>query len=150
MKVIKKNVYYCDHCDKKGLVALHIRKHEARCTNNPNRYCGVCESIGQLKFIVERFKIRFTLADNPLLPINPHEDIYDPSLNYDEKLVTWVREPITLQEIRKSVDDCPACLLAVLRQTGLNMHYFHLDKFDFKKELQDYISAKGMPSNYYN
>lgn len=149
MKIVKKNVYYCEHCSKKGLAANHIRNHEGRCTNNPHRYCGVCEMSGHTSVTVERLKMRFTLADNPIVAFRDHEDVYDPDANYDEKLVTWIGEPITLQEIRRLADDCPACILAILRQTGLNLHYFHLEKFDFKKELQDYVSAKGTPSNPY-
>jgi hypothetical protein len=55
MKIIKKNVYYCDHCKKKGLSAVHIRNHEGRCTNNPDRWCGACEN-ANTKEIVEALK----------------------------------------------------------------------------------------------
>jgi hypothetical protein len=140
MRTVKRNVYYCDHCNKRNLSLFHMRKHEAHCTANPLRICGVCESASISRGAIERFKARFSLADNP--NANPSfDDIYDPEQNHDEKIVTWIGEPITLREVRDSVDNCPACILAVLRQTGLNRHYFHLEKFEFKKELRDYLNA---------
>lgn len=141
MKTVKKNVYYCDHCNKKGLVAMHIRNHEGRCTNNPNRYCGACELPGLPAVIVPKLMARFTLSDN--LEYDPTDPVYNPGANMDEKLVTWINEPITLQEIRNMVDNCPACILAILRQSGLNRHYFHLEAFDFKMELKRFISEKN-------
>lgn len=140
MKTVKKNVYYCDHCKKKGLSAVHIRNHQARCTNNPNRHCGVCEGYST-KQVVADLLIRFTLTDNPAA-YDPSETVFDPEVNTDEKLVTWTREPVTLNEVIELADRCPACVLAILRQTGLNRHYFHFEAYDFKGELKSYMSDK--------
>lgn len=38
----KVNRYYCEFCKKAGCSASHIARHEQRCTNNPNRICGMC------------------------------------------------------------------------------------------------------------
>ncbi len=46
MKIVKKNVYYCEFCDKHGLSSYHIRKHERGCTKNPDRKCGFCGAEG--------------------------------------------------------------------------------------------------------
>lgn len=35
-------MYYCDHCKKKGQRRHVIAQHEARCVRNPLRRCGVC------------------------------------------------------------------------------------------------------------
>lgn len=121
MKTIKKNVYYCDFCKKRSLRSLE--KHEGRCTGNPNRSCGVCGREGKdLQPIVDAFKKRFI--------INSYFEVTEGTVY----VVNWLVEPTTLDEIRKSVDNCPACILAVLRQTGMNRHYFKFE-FDFKKEL---------------
>jgi hypothetical protein len=145
MKVVKKNVYYCDHCNKRGLAAIHMRKHEGRCTANPRRFCGTCENAG-INVVVEALLKRFTLADNPLAYVD-FESIYNPEANNDEKIVSWLGEPVTLEEVRRMADGCPSCILAVLRQTGLNRHYFHLEKFDFKKELADWMSDHASQFN---
>lgn len=147
MLIVKKNVYYCEHCNKKGLVAMHIRKHEARCTNNPHRFCGVCEYGNATATIVELFKKRFELIDNLAVP--EYGDIYNPEANNDEKIVKWIGEPVTLQDVRNTVDNFPACILAILRQTGFNRHYFHFDKFDFKTELKAWLADQGIPKSAY-
>jgi len=43
MKKKRKWRYYCDHCKKSGGTEFHMKKHEARCTMNPERVCGTCE-----------------------------------------------------------------------------------------------------------
>jgi hypothetical protein len=88
------------------------------------------------------------LADNPNLP--NADDPFDPDQNTDEKLVTWIGKPVTLKEIRELADDCPACILAILRQSGLNRHYFHLEPFDFKKEMSAYMSERYQGHGYYD
>lgn len=35
--------YYCDHCRKAGGQAKAMEKHEAVCTMNPARVCGMCK-----------------------------------------------------------------------------------------------------------
>ncbi len=51
MKIKKVNRYYCSYCQKSGCAANHMKKHEKRCTMNPNRFCGMCAVMGneQLK-----------------------------------------------------------------------------------------------------
>ena len=38
--------YGCDYCRKTGCSASHMARHERRCTNNPNRECGMCRYFG--------------------------------------------------------------------------------------------------------
>lgn len=129
----RKPVYYCEFCKKKGLSGGHMKHHELHCTNNPNRNCAMCYKKTfrtlTLKQIVEGFKKRFSVIEN--------KEIYS-SDNADSHIVTWKDEPITLKEVMISVNNCPICTLAVLRQTKLNHHYFHLDKFDLKEETNKY------------
>jgi hypothetical protein len=43
MKILRKLRYYCDHCKKSGGQPHPIQKHEAACTMNPARICGMCK-----------------------------------------------------------------------------------------------------------
>ena len=43
----KKWRYYCDFCKKAGGSAGAMAKHEKHCTNNPNRYCRLCDKFGE-------------------------------------------------------------------------------------------------------
>jgi hypothetical protein len=35
-------MFYCDFCKKRGQSSYHMKRHEAHCTGNPARVCGVC------------------------------------------------------------------------------------------------------------
>lgn len=47
MKAAKEWVYRCDHCGKAGRSKGHMRTHEARCTKNPQRVCGMCRLLSE-------------------------------------------------------------------------------------------------------
>ena len=131
MRVIKKNVYYCDFCKKKSLRSL--KKHEERCTQNPNRRCGMCDII-DLNPILDEFESRFILC------ITEYKKDFSGS-------ITEVIEPIwkdefTIRDIQNAVDNCPACTLAVIRCLGLNYWYFRgRFKYDFKAARDDWWDA---------
>lgn len=42
MRSMKRTRYYCDHCSKSGGSGPAMLKHEAGCTSNPARVCGMC------------------------------------------------------------------------------------------------------------
>jgi hypothetical protein len=124
MRTIKKNVYYCDFCKKRNLSASHMHKHEKGCTNNPNRICGICKrQPDSLKETIKKFKDRFSIKD----------DVCYPGNYTIEKIVWYEDKPVTLDEIRETVDCCPACMLAILRQTHMTWQLFDFN-FDFQKE----------------
>src|SRR5688572_17673310 len=100
MKTEKKNVYYCDYCKKRSLAANHMKTHEKHCTNNPDRQCRLC-GMGTIKGMIQEFKARFNLNK---LEYGPFTQEY-----HGEYEVLWVGEPVTLQEIRDAVGNCPNC-----------------------------------------
>ena len=120
MKTIKKNVYYCDHCKKKGLAKFYIVKHEKGCTLNPNRICGLCES-SEISELVNKLKSMFTVA-------KIESDIF-----YWEK-IKWIEKEVTLKDLREWVDNCPNCLLALVRQSGLLSIDYENFHFNYKIE----------------
>lgn len=132
MKTVKKNVYYCDHCKKRGLSLHHMRTHEWHCTANPNRSCRLCAG-GSIADLIAQFKARFTLTENPW-----RDEDHLNGEAWPSHIVTWIGEPITLEEVKKAVDGCPNCMLAILRQVGLNRHYFDLEEFRYQQELKNW------------
>lgn len=136
MKIIKKNVYYCEHCKKKGLSASAMTKHERGCTANPKRECRMCDG-NDIPEIVSMLKTRFELEVKKLRE-------HDWGHEYEETVVNWKGDVIKVDEVRNLVDGCPTCMLAVIRQTGLN-RYWHKEfgEFDFKKEMQWAVSEKN-------
>lgn len=126
MKVIRKNVYYCDFCKKKGLAGGAMKTHEKHCTLNPNRHCRMCQMSTTIEETVQEYKSRFELI--------PNEPKFISEIgNMDEFIVKWIGEPITIKELMETHDNCPTCILAILRQTGMNKHYFHFE-YDYQTE----------------
>lgn len=122
MKIVKKNVYYCDHCKKRLLAAFAMNKHEKHCTNNPNRECRLCEIGPNIGEIVKE--------------INSSYEIVDSADIFTKTEVKWLKEPITMNWILDQVDDCPLCAFSVLRQTELYLNFFpsEFSNYDWKTE----------------
>jgi len=128
MKTVKKNVYYCDFCGKRGLSASHIAKHEKHCTVNPERECRLCKETRDIKLFIEKLKARFEIRD--IHSVDEFGTIID-------RKIEWKGKKITLDEIITFTEGCPNCTLAILRQTKLNYKIFGF-KYDYKKELENW------------
>ena len=96
MKTRKVTRYYCDHCKKSGGSAYHMRRHEAGCTANPDRVCGMCAASGE--------RHSPAVADM-IANLAPH-------VRHD------VIDEIDADALRIECQGCPACALAVVRQAG--------------------------------
>jgi hypothetical protein len=119
MKTKTKKVYYCEYCNKHGLSAGHMRRHEERCVKNPNRRCGFCH--GPLdQDLLKEFSNRAEFTDYGAF-------------------VCWTGEPVTTKEILDKTDQCPACTLAILVQTGINDALIRSgsgDHFDYQETVK--------------
>ena len=106
----KVNRYYCEHCKKGGQSAGCIRRHENGCTANPGRVCGMCAHAG--------------LTQKPLTELTPHVAEGE-----------W-----GIEELRKAVEGCPACMLAAIRQSEINKNPEDGPGmwFDFKKAAEEW------------
>ncbi len=126
MRKQKRWRYFCDFCKKAGGHAGYMKKHESRCTLNPNRHCGFCDLIEEAQpDLQEAIK---------LLP-NPKE--YEKNDDAGWSNYDGLQEAVdkALPVLRDYVNNCPACILAALRQSNIPP-VMTMDKFDFKKEFQ--------------
>lgn len=163
MKRVLKYVYYCDHCNKRSLSGGHISTHEKHCTANPERECRICGRKG-ISDIVEAFKTRFSLIQNYPQLAGPVKE--SPEFTFDDfemafvglpdgvdhsdsHRVVWNGEPVKFEEVEDTTEGCPCCILAVLRQTGFNRHYFHFPKYDFQADLREYRLNQEPPRHKY-
>lgn len=132
-KRITRTRYYCDFCEASGLLKgfwtkPRAVKHERGCTANPNRVCGLCES---------------AIPPKQQKPIA--ELVACLGLDKDE---------YGMKELRELCDNCPACILAAIRQSEIQRYNseqkrgdedfidwgIHL-AFDFKAEYQAFWNA---------
>lgn len=107
--------YGCDFCKKVGGSAFHMRKHEAGCTNNPNRACSMHHIATDCEQTLSVANLKQALAEGgfPFL--------------------------------EAAAEGCPACILAGLRQSWVAPPVGEprpqepedgREKFDFKKAVQ--------------
>ncbi len=124
MRTKKVTRHYCDYCSKGMFKAPEMLAHETICFSNPKRSCYLCENAGEpLVQVADLLKLH---------PLPFHSDVNDREMD------TRSATPEFVAALRKLVNDCPACMLAVLKQGKI----FAFDLFDYKKEKSDYESEK--------
>lgn len=107
--------YYCEHCKKSGGSAYWIQRHEDACTRNPNRVCGMC---------------KFGEQDQHSIP----------------ELIEALGggDAAGVERLGDLADYCPACMLAAIKQSGIQRRYVDEDDqgfsvpFNFAKAKQEF------------
>ncbi|MDY6895003.1 MAG: hypothetical protein SVO01_06255 [Thermotogota bacterium] len=127
--------YYCDYCGKGGCGKWQMAKHEKHCTMNPNRVCRMCEGVP-----TPPEKLAEAIA------ILPDPTSYKRH-SFDIDLSKAIKD--TLPMVRGIVDDCPACILAALRQKGQGKLY-DLNSFDYGEEVkQMWVDRNAENDNFW-
>ena len=126
--------YECEHCGKRGYSAGHMRRHESACTKNPNRVCRVCK--------MDRAEFERDEAVQPDLKIliavlpDPEEFRFkvpeSEVVSLDKKLSTAANE--ALPKLRELSGNCPACIMAALRQAHIPVGC--VSSFSFTDEMK--------------
>jgi hypothetical protein len=91
MKMKMRPRYYCDHCGKGSGNPAAMKKHEAACTANPHRACGMCREAE--------------------LEQQPMEDLVTALLCHGTDYEKGV------EVLREAANGCPSCILAAIRQS---------------------------------
>jgi len=114
----------CDYCGKKNWSIGAMRKHELHCTKNPDRECRVCKMVeGTQKPIAELMA---------LLPdIELPENIA--GVKCCERADMDLIES-SMKGLRDACENCPACIMAALRQKGIPVPL--VESFDFTREMK--------------
>jgi hypothetical protein len=122
-----KTVYYCEHCKKHGLMRNMMERHERHCTLNPDRVC--------------RWRFDYHSDDHPVLDLPALvADLRTRSVappggrDPDYRLIV----PADVEWLRGEVDGCPACMLAVFRQSGIEYHHGpdYANLWDYGEEVE--------------
>lgn len=150
MRTKKVNRYWCDFCNKAGLQAGAMAKHEKHCTLNPDRSCRVCTIVngGYRVGAEEMARLVAILPDSTAYnaPAQGAEytkicdqqfnceclDNFEESATEHAKLLRGVEA--AMPRLREETEGCPACILAALRQAKIPVPM--VEGFDFKAEMQ--------------
>ena len=137
MRKIKRWRYYCDFCNKAGGSAGYMKRHEESCTMNPDRKCQMCG----------------------------YADSMWPDLDELKKIITnsvrtigrghYTSNEFIAPETEKSVMDrlsfkteCPACLLAAMRQTDTTYLFQDFDFKSMREEIWKEHNEKAVRESY--
>ncbi len=149
MKTKKVTRYECEFCRKRGYSAGHMRKHERRCTMNPDRECGMCQ-FAEGRRIGNDAEESARLAR--LVAMAPDPRKYEIE-TYNITAWPGLKEALAeaIPKIHDAADNCPVCVLAALRQAGTPMHATK-DLFHCKEEcaaIFKEVEASERPSGTY-
>lgn len=142
-KTVKR--YWCDFCNKSGLSASHMTKHEKHCTMNPNRECRCCKLVDgqrEVGFIPPQLPALSALLAVPSEKFKRLQPLY----NQDRYETAWkLEKEITddidaaMVQLREAVSGCPMCLFAAIRQSGMPPN--RVDGFDLKAEMAEILQG---------
>lgn len=143
MKRVQRWRYYCDHCKKAGNSGGHMKRHEASCTLNQARVCRMCTHIGDGQ--ADMAEMLALLPDPKPFESIVHHDADEWMDAYDEHCFDHegfnVAVAPALKALRDLTSNCPACILAALRQKGIPVPA--VEGFNFKSELAEFWSAEN-------
>lgn len=135
MRAVKRWRYYCDHCKKVSGLRSAMEKHEKGCTLNPQRECGICgflctggTPLAELLALLPdpaKFKRMESWDAGDEFGGSGEYEVSD-----DDGLCDAVH--VVLPKLRELTEDCPACILAALRQKGIPVPI--ITEFDWTKE----------------
>jgi hypothetical protein len=131
MTIKKVNQYHCGYCKKKNYSAPHMKKHEISCTMRPDRICRMCKILGETQA---------PMAE--LLAILPNPEDFKETAIFNEYTNSWMNceryefpdgdMDNWLKQLRDKTHNCPACILAAIRQKGIPVYCFK--NFNFTEE----------------
>ena len=137
MRKKRRWVYECEYCGKRNRSVPHMKKHELHCTRNPDRECGCCDIMLE---VFDDMEDRLPLKElKKWVSEKKSERVVSDYSHYDhetQEVVEGVYElsDDNLTKLRNLAADCPACILAALRQEST------FANFDYKEEMKNIFS----------
>ena len=137
--------YICEFCNKRGLSASHMGKHERHCTLNPNRICRVCPllSDGQTTDFYPAPLSELV----SMLPIPSTQKDEWGCVSFPPDFYTELKD--ALPRLEEKTGGCPACMMAALRQRKIPLPVVEGFSFsDRMKKVWDDINHANMQKEY--
>lgn len=130
-KTVKR--HYCEYCKKAMSQRPAMEKHEKHCTLNLNRSCRMCDVIGEhndIKTLLAMIPNQIITKENCVI----FEIDYDQVSNESEILQAF-------REMKEKANNCPACILAVLRQYRKENDRMYIP-WDYKENVDAFWSEQ--------
>jgi hypothetical protein len=117
-----KKVYYCEFCGKKGMHPYWMKEHEKTCNLNPNRSCKLCDITpslfgGLIEKYSDAYEVVYPGGKKESVSEFKENDTYAFPALFDASVI-WKKE-IIIDKIAADCENCPVCVLALLKITGL-------------------------------
>ena len=139
MRTVRRWRYYCDFCKKAGGQRQGLQLHEQNCTLNPKRGCRICAMVLGGAPVAMPILLALLPAGPPPEPhLGAMAEQWNPA--YGE-FVEAIKA--ALPKLRAETENCPACIMAALRQAKIPVPM--AEGFDFKAE-----SAAMLQEHYAN
>jgi hypothetical protein len=105
--------YICEFCGKVQHKRSSMARHEKHCTKNPNRECRMCDAIGESPTPMPEL-----LA---VLPDPKSKKYIDDKHRYAGTIYDLLKvdTEAALPKLRELTSNCPACMMAALRQRAI-------------------------------
>lgn len=151
MKEVKKSVYYCNYCKKRYLSKYFMIRHKESCTMNPDRNCRMCNNSSMKEYIHEirdnySYEVNGNIIKTKDLSLLELKEVLRSFKFITNSKIIW-KKKFTYEDIIEKADGCPACIMAIMRQTGLISNKFLLDnpgdKFDYKQLQENWWKIKN-------
>ena len=134
MRKVKRWRYYCEFCKKSGGSGGHMKRHEQGCTMNPKRVCGVCKMLEEVQQGINHLILQLPSPSDYIHEY--HEPDIDVVSFVDELTVAANK---ALPGLREEANNCPACIMAAIRQAGIPVPM--VTDFDFKADMEEVWSC---------
>ena len=129
-KTVKR--HWCDFCNKAGLQAHSMARHEKHCTLNPARECRVCTLL-EISSGEKGAPLADLMALLPdYVPFVMQNSMGDSSPEYKAFCAAL---DAAIPALRDAAQDCPACIMAALRQKKIPVPM--VDGFNFSGEMRE-------------
>ena len=113
------------------------RRHESRCTLNPARTCGLCAFLELEQ--ADLTALMALLPDPEPFKRAETDDMGRPVWTHWQGLEEAVEA--VMPKLREAANNCPACILAAIRQRGIPAP--EITNFKFKDEMKSLMDAKN-------
>lgn len=135
-KTVKR--HWCDFCNRAGLQAYAMARHEKHCTMNPARDCRVCGLLGGSVHVgAERMASLVAILPDPTEFLDTQFWSGDDSPH--SRLAASLKD--AMPTLREEVDGCPACILAALRQKKIPAYM--AEDFNFTAEMKEIFADRN-------